>query len=321
VLALSLFELDLYARHDSIDRPSSSIAIPPIAPGVFATRLSALALGNEPMSRTVLVSGAVQETDREDGVIWEFRLEGGVLRYVGTATKTRGSRLLDVMIDARGVAVTVGEYRTMLVRSSGEASFHSPPNLMLDTATSTGGDSEIERVIQTGNPTTPHFVGAVLRLHTGDASNGRFTTALSLPREETVSFTGLGAHSSTAGLELWAAADPTMVYFRGPRDPDFHLLALDLPPRYAPCRATGMNVPGKISDLALSSQAAYLRTDCSALLRVRRADHCTSTLLPPGGKVDLEPDGIGLRPLDLTNGMLTVIRPGGQIDELDLGSE
>jgi hypothetical protein len=268
------------------------------------------------------VSGSVQESDREDGVIWEFRLEGGALRYVGTATRTHGSRLLDVMIDAGGVAVAVGEYKTLLVRNSGEASFHLPPSLMLDTATSTGGDSEIERAIPTGDPTTPHFVGGVFRLYTGDAASGRFAaSSLTLLSGETLSFTGLGARSSTQGLELWATGQPPTVYFRGPRDPMFRQLDPDLPPRYAPCLATGMTIPGRIFDLALSSQAAYLRTDCSALLRIRRSDHCTSTVLPPGGSVDLEPDTLALRPLDLTAGVLTVIRSGHHIDELDLGGE
>jgi hypothetical protein len=322
VLALSLFELGLYARHASSDRPSTRIAIPSIAPGVYAARLSALALGSEPTSRTVLVSGAAQESDREDGVIWEFRLEAGAFRYVGTATRTRGRRLLDVMIDPHGVAVAVGEYRTLLVRESGEASFHLPTLAALETANSTTGASEVERVIATGDPMNPHFVGAVFRLFTGDAMTGQFASSELRPLSgETLSFTGLGAKSSTAGLELWAVGQPPSLYFRGPHDPTFGLVDPDLPPRYAKCLATGMTVPGHISDLALSSQAAYLRTDCSAVLRIRRSDHCVSTILPQDGTVVLEPDGFALRPLDLTDGLLTVIRSGDHIDELDLGGE
>ncbi len=192
-----------------------------------------------------------------------------------------------VHFDASGATLVAGDRGLVLARE-GDGPFvvHA-----IDTERVSGLRLPFQRIVDTGDPERPHALLTATAIYVGDARRGRLEPLPGrLGAGTAFKASALAAIRENGRTELWATGrDPGLVkLFRGDLERGMALLFPPLPPSLAVCSGQEPGtLLGEANGVVLTTEHAFLPTDCGVLLRIRRRDLCTSLVplradLPPG---------------------------------------
>lgn len=235
--------------------------------------------------RTVLVGGV--STSRAIATIWELKLSAAGIRFVSTATiagpELDGVFINGIAIDASGTALAVANPSLLLIRPAFASIFTIAPEAIAGEA-----GVEFQHAISTGLSARPFLLSENRgRLLLGNAATHDWLIFRRLDRVSQVRYQSLAA--SADGRELWAGGLRSGLRRVG--NGDWTLIEAELPPRYRCANVSGARILfeniDSVSAVAIGPEAAYVVSEgCSAALRLRRSDLCTSMItsspLPAG---------------------------------------
>lgn len=253
----------------------------PAAPGGLA---EANGLAFDEATQRVIVAGRVvtcgEAPGCELGTVWEVSIGAEGLEGAETSTRAAGHELTSVAVDRLGRTIVTGTDGLVFVRDRGSSAFVRAPSL--PTHEPRGERADLDHVIALVGPGAMHALAGVFRIFSGDVTvpNVDFEELAGLAGQ-TTRFRSL---AEAPDGELWVVSRPSAL-LRGRVGEGFTRVEPRLPPSYAPCVDQTGEAPIEWRAVALDDRHAYVVTECSALLRIRRSDLCTSVVTRPGGQV------------------------------------